>query len=217
MGKEQKNPTALLSQKKDFKTSPVKIVKKLTIKSESSFDSEKDDLGGLFDLELAKEPSETSMRRMIRQIVSADVADFANKLDNALLLEFYEKIESAEDRVAVTAFLDKIGRRTIEVTSSKKASAVPAMVIGAARESVFLTKAGKIISYTFYNNSPKTPICQYLAGKTISADDPDKKSYGRPPLHYNCKTVLLPNLGSFKKNPAPQKLKPSKTAKRSMW
>ena len=89
-----------------------------------------------------------------------------------------------------------------------KASVAPSRAVNIARQQVFEEKSDEIESYTFYNADPIAEICVYLAGKTISTTDPQLAQY-QPPFHYNCATVMLPNLKKFKNNPKPKPLTPN--------
>ena len=206
----------------DFDVPSTKIVKDITLVSEDSFDKETKDLSNVFDLSktdnqslysyefFQKRPSTKAMKRRIKNIVQADVFDFTNKLDVTLLNTFYDAIETAEGSVAVTALLTAAGTKTIKSNLAKKASTVPQKTINNARNSVFNSREEEIESYTYYNPSPVTAICQYLNGKTVTENE--KNNY-QPPLHFNCKTVVFVNLKEFKNNPKTEKLKPNKTQK----
>ena len=68
----------------------------------------------------------------------------------------------------------------------------------------------------FYNPKPDAAICVDLAGQYFPVNDPNLDRY-TPPLHFNCKSTLLPVLnGQLPKNAKIEKLEPSKTAKKSI-
>jgi len=85
-------------------------------------------------------------------------------------------------------------------------------VVNESRNAFFFDKEvlEEIHSFTFTNDDPVSPICEDLAGTVFSADDPEAERY-YPPLHYNCKSYLVPNLKGAKDNPEidPTGLKPS--------
>lgn len=47
-------------------------------------------------------------------------------------------------------------------------------------------------SVTFYNEDPVTEICQWMNGRVFDKNDADSWQY-EPPLHYNCKSLLVIN------------------------
>lgn len=69
----------------------------------------------------------------------------------------------------------------------------------------------EIDAFEFVNGDPVTPICQDLNGTVFRKDDPNMFRY-TPPLHWNCKSYIVPilkgNLGKRK----PSDLKPSTKA-----
>ncbi len=83
---------------------------------------------------------------------------------------------------------------------------VRAAVIGVAAEAQLLVlEANKDITskYEFVAtlDSRTSPICQATDGKIFEAGDPTAP---RPPLHYNCRSIILPSLKDFyKKNNIP--------------
>ena len=191
----------------DFQISSISTKNKLVQKAGTVYDSETDDLNGAFGISLAKEPSESSKRKIVKAIVIADIADFSRKIDRALLMTFYDQIENAEDKVAVTALLTKAGSDVVGQTVSAKSSVIPSKTVNNARETVFKKKSDQIESYTFYNNDPKSEICRYLNKKTVTLSE--KKKW-QEPFHYNCKTVSFVNLKNFTDNPPPESLRPNK-------
>lgn len=91
------------------------------------------------------------------------------------------------------------------------ASLTASTVINEAREAFFWDDdvLEEIDAFQFKNGDPVTPICQDLDGTVFAKEDPDAFRY-TPPLHWNCKSFIIPilkgNLGSREV----EKLKPSK-------
>jgi len=73
----------------------------------------------------------------------------------------------------------------------------------------------EIDSFTYVNPKPKSDICQYLAGKTVSSSDSDGIFY-QPPLHHNCKTYLSPNPKTMKRLPKHEILAPTEKDMKSI-
>jgi phage gp29-like protein len=49
----------------------------------------------------------------------------------------------------------------------------------------------EIAALEFVNPDPKSPVCIDLAGTIYAKDDPEAKRW-EPPLHHNCKSIILP-------------------------
>lgn len=81
------------------------------------------------------------------------------------------------------------------------ASLNAASVINNARQAFFFDDSvtEEIEAFEFVNGDPVTEICQDLAGTVFSKDDPGADQY-QPPLHWNCKSYIVPillgNLGT---------------------
>lgn len=73
------------------------------------------------------------------------------------------------------------------------ANATAASTINQSRNAFFLddTVTEQLDAFEFTNGDPVSPICTDLAGTIFSADDPDLNRYW-PPLHWNCKSYILP-------------------------
>jgi hypothetical protein len=90
------------------------------------------------------------------------------------------------------------------------ASLTASTVINEARDAFFFDPEvlEEIEAFQFVNGDPVTDICADLAGTIFAKDDPDMFRY-TPPLHWNCKSYIIPilvgNLGSREI----EKLKPS--------
>jgi hypothetical protein len=90
------------------------------------------------------------------------------------------------------------------------ASLNAASVINSARQAFFFDDQvlEEVEAFEFVNGDPVTEICQDLAGTIFSKDDPGADRYF-PPLHWNCKSYVVPILiGNLGKREI-TKLKPS--------
>lgn len=66
-------------------------------------------------------------------------------------------------------------------------------------------------AFEFMNGDPVTPICQDLNGTVFAKDDPNMFRY-TPPLHWNCKSYIVPILAGKLGDRQIEKLKPSTAA-----
>ena len=193
-----------------FKTSILDVsttsLKKQVVKViEDAFASEYKDVSGRLEMATRRE-----LRVMLQQRSFSDVDSIVEKLDTTLVSVLYDALRAGDTDAAISIIR---GQATSFVSSSAviaKATVLPALAINEARRYGFDEVRDEIESYTYYNESPVTEICKYLTGKTISVNDPDQIAY-QPPLHYNCATVVFPNMKSFRDNPNPQQLTPNKT------
>tara|TARA_R100000781_G_scaffold112221_2_gene79297 strand:+ start:5969 stop:6913 length:945 start_codon:yes stop_codon:yes gene_type:complete len=85
-----------------------------------------------------------------------------------------------------------------------------AQTIGEARSSFFTDPEvdKEIEAFEFVNNYPidRTPICEELNGTIFAKDDPDFFKF-TPPLHWNCRSLILPILVGDLKGRKIKKLK----------
>ena len=174
---------------------------------------ETQDIEAIFDREKKiiqnLDPSPSQAARMLKTIIATDVKGLMDIIDNVLVMEFWRIAETAEGELAVTATLTDVAVKKLKTIAPKKASVVPSKTVSNARRSAFIKEGGKIVSYTLINPSPKTKICQYLAGKTVNIEN--YRQY-QTPLHYNCKSVWSPNLSTFSDNPPVERIAPGKGA-----
>lgn len=83
-------------------------------------------------------------------------------------------------------------------------------VINSAREAFFFDDETlkEIDAFEFVNGDPVTEVCQDLAGTVFAKDDPNMFRY-TPPLHWNCKSYIVPILAGDLGNKEIEVLKPS--------
>lgn len=86
-----------------------------------------------------------------------------------------------------------------------------ASVINSARQAFFMDDevSDSLDALQFTNGDPVTPICQDLAGTIFSQDDPSASRYF-PPLHWNCKSYIVPILSGNLNGREIESLAPSK-------
>ena len=84
------------------------------------------------------------------------------------------------------------------------------MIINEARSAYFLDDdvRDQIAAFKFVNGDPVTQICKDLAGTIFRTDQPDMMRYW-PPLHFNCKSFVVPIPAGKLGNREITELKPS--------
>jgi SPP1 gp7 family putative phage head morphogenesis protein len=130
------------------------------------------------------------------------------------VIEFaYTTAEDETDSLEqIEADLNESAIGWIDGTAIESGAALNAStVINSARNAFFFDDEvlEEVDAFQFVNGDPVTQICNDLAGTIFSKDDPAADRYF-PPLHFNCKSYIVPilkgNLGSREI----EKLKPSK-------
>ena len=193
----------------DFKVSSRETVKKLTDKLTNAFDEEKMSLSSTINLASSKLKSVLAAKMMFKNMATADINDAISRMNMSMIYELLAIIDTVNDPVVIETMIFKSTTTMIkEQIANKKVSVLPSIAVNKARKMVYESQYANIESYTFYNPSPVADICVFLSGRTVAADDPDLLTY-QPPLHYNCSTVILPNLKEFKNNPKTELLTPN--------
>lgn len=126
-----------------------------------------------------------------------------NDLDKATLFAFSDSVNSTDSLRIIESDIDDATQKVIEGSSVRVAAAnVAARVVNESRNAFFFDSRvlQEIESFTFVNGDPKSAICQDLAGTTFPKNDPMASRY-YPPLHHNCKSILVPNLVGARNNP----------------
>ena len=196
----------------DFATSEKAAIKKLTDAILGAYDSEKSSLES--SIAMAKQKSPAAIRAMFKHLTESDIQDIITKMNNGLLYLLYESLDQVADVEVLVSLLENSATKTVKAARAKS-SVLPAKAVNTARQQYFNENFDEIESYTFYNPSPVAEICRYLAGRTVAANDPLVEMY-QPPLHYNCSTVLLPNLKTTKGNPKAEPIAPNEKQLDSM-
>ncbi len=88
-----------------------------------------------------------------------------------------------------------------------------ATIINSARNAFFFDDEvlEEVEAFQFVNGDPVSEICNDLAGTIFSKDDPSADRFF-PPLHYNCKSSIMPILKGNLNGRAIESLKPSRKA-----
>lgn len=122
-------------------------------------------------------------------------------LEKAIFLQFGSSVDSTDSISTLESDL------MIAMDNQLKMIDVGADIVAAQLENetrmdFFDEISDEVESFTFYNADPISEICNELDGATFSINDPDLERY-TPPLHHNCKSVMVPNLRGDKTNPKP--------------
>lgn len=122
-------------------------------------------------------------------IVDAQAAD----LEKAIFFQFGQ-IEPLVDSAAIIE--QELGKKLDGVLTATETAAqiAGAKVVNETRHFFYFDEDvfEQFESVTFYNEDPVTEICQWMNGRVFDKNDADSWQY-EPPLHYNCKSLLVIN------------------------
>lgn len=147
-------------------------------------------------------------------ILDTQMAD----LDKTVFFQFSSSVDSTDSLSLLKKDLEDAADDYVRGASvNSAASASAAGLVNNARNAFFLDDdvQEQLDGFEFTNGDPVSPICQDLAGTVFSADDPNLNRYW-PPLHWNCKSYILPILKGNLGNREIEKLKPTATAEKSI-
>ena len=219
--KKVKKITAVLNKSKkeftplkynDLEVSIAPLLKELKKISVDYYISEYEDTEAIFKTTALAKIPKGATQLMVAALIQADIKDIDTKLNDIAIYTYLNsqfKQDKLSDAVTTIAIHNQLNKFVEEKAAITKLTVLPSQIQNQARETSFSNHINEIESYTYYNPSPQSAICEYLNGKTIAITDADTGNY-IPPLHYNCKTVRIPNLRKFKNNPVPSKLTPNK-------
>lgn len=127
------------------------------------------------------------------QLIAEDVSgDLEKRLDFT-----FSNIQTKTDSEAVirTSMATTASRLAASNVVNTRGNNVSALIINVSRDRFLRSPevAPAIHSYTFFNEDPKTDICQELAGTSFATEDEGSWRFN-PPLHHNCKSYIVPNL-----------------------
>lgn len=132
-------------------------------------------------------------------------------LEKSILFQFNHSVDSTDSIDLIRKDLEDAA---YEYTTGPRilagASSMAAQVINETRNSFFDTDEAKeeIEAFQFVNGDPVSPICTDLDGRIFDKEDPDRFRY-TPPLHFNCKSYIVPILNGNLKGREIGSLKPS--------
>lgn len=132
-------------------------------------------------------------------------------LQKAVLFQFNHSVDSTDSMDLIRKDLEDAA---YEYSTGPRilagASSMAAQVVNETRNSFFDTDEAKeeIDAFQFVNGDPVSAICTDLDGTVFDKDDPNRFRY-TPPLHFNCKSYILPILKGNLRGREVSDLKPS--------
>lgn len=139
-------------------------------------------------------------------------------LDKTVFYQFQSSAGSTDSMALLKADLDSAAEDFITGSSIVSgAAATAASIVNNVRNAFFLDEqvTEQLDAFIFTNGDPVSKICTDLDGTIFSADDPNLNRYW-PPLHFNCKSYILPILKGKLGKREIEKLNPSKSAEDSI-
>ncbi len=122
-------------------------------------------------------------------------------LEKVVYFQFQSSVDSTDSLDIFQQDLEEAAAGYVEGNSVRGAASMSSsQIINESRLAFFLDDSVKeeIEAFEFVNEDPVSPICNDLADKVFSKDDPNLNRYW-PPLHFNCKSwirsILVGNLG----------------------
>lgn len=199
----------------DYKKALDEIIKDLTVKG---YNQAAKEVGvKLSEVKFAEfEDLPLEVRNSLLARIALVTDSQTKDLEKILLMQYQNSAMSTEDEMTIRKDLNdalkEIETKPIITTGSMS---VASTVINTARIAAFFTDESmeKISAFQFYNPAPVAEICQNLAGRIVAKDDPDLFRM-TPPLHWNCKSILIPILTKVNAKPDidPRGLKPTSKA-----
>lgn len=170
-----------------------------------SFKEESLQLGEFEDLPT---PVRTKVKKQQQLVFDTQMAD----LEKAVLFQFNHSVDSTDSMELIRADLEEAAHDYITGPAiDAGAGVIAAQVINETRSAFFNSDDDvfdNVEAFEFVNGDPVSEVCRDLAGTVFSKDDPNRFRY-TPPLHFGCKSYIIPilkgNLGDRKIS----KLKPS--------
>lgn len=123
-----------------------------------------------------------------------------NDMEKAVYLQFGNSVDDTDSEAAIRKDLEDALDKVLDSQISVGSDIVAAQLENETRMDFFDDIADQIESFTFYNVGPISEICQELNGQTFAINDPELLAV-TPPLHPNCKSVMIPNMRGDKNNP----------------
>lgn len=146
----------------------------------------------LADFDKLPPDMQARLRRLSQLLSESQMQD----LEKSVYFQFIHSVDSTSDIAMLEA--DLMGAAEEYISGSALASGsgiIAAQTINIMRDLFFSDDnvSKEIGAYLFYNPAPETEICTELAGTVFPADQPDWERY-QPPLHWNCKSTIIPIL-----------------------
>ena len=115
-------------------------------------------------------------------------------IEKNLFFEYLDEIDRTDSIIEIEEALEETATKYIQGNSvSVGSQLLSSYTVNDSRNEVFFSDEGKagMDALRFENPSPVADICISLNGQIFSADQGSAAQYF-PPLHFNCKSVLIP-------------------------
>lgn len=147
------------------------------------------------------------LKAMLDLLTGTQIAD----LEKQVFFQFNSSVVSTDSASLIAKDLQEAALDYVDGQAvAAAAGANSAQIINEARLAFFADTdvSEEIEAYEFVNGDPISPICQDLAGTVFAKDDPNLNRYW-PPLHFNCKSYIVPILKGNLGNKEIESLEPS--------
>jgi hypothetical protein len=134
----------------------------------------------------------TRIYNQMQLLIGTQVAD----VEKTLYFQYGHSVDSTDSDDQIEKDLTDAGAEYAEGSAIASGSSVcAAQVINEARSAFFFNDdtLDEIDAFQFVNADPVSDICQDLAGTVFAKNDPNIDRY-QPPLHFNCKSYIVPIL-----------------------
>lgn len=129
--------------------------------------------------------------------------------------QYTQSVDTTNDVALLGKDLAQSAEEYITGTSTASGSGlISSEIINETRKKFFTDEEvlEEVEAFQFVNGDPITEICQDLNGTIFAKDDPEAFRYW-PPLHWNCKSYIVPILiGKLPNGSKIEALKPSKSS-----
>lgn len=148
------------------------------------------------------------LKAMLDLLVGTQISD----LEKAVMFQFMSSVDSTD---SISLLVSDLGEAADDYITGPSiqgaASANAGQIVNEVRLAFFLDDSvtEDVEAFEFVNGDPVSPICQDLAGTVFAKDDPNLNRYW-PPLHFNCKSYIVPILKGNLGNKEIESLTPSK-------
>lgn len=153
---------------------------------------------------------QAKLRKRAELLVGTQLAD----LQKTIFFQYLNSYDTTEDTRILEADIKEAAAEYISGTAiTSGADLTATSVVNTSRNAFFIDSevAAQLDAFQFVNGDPVTPICSDLDGTVFAVDDPDLFKY-TPPLHWNCKSYIVPIPAGHLGGREIEKLKPSTKA-----
>ena len=141
-----------------------------------------------------------SLREKLKNRIRIQIETQQQDIEKQLMLQYMNSIDSTDSIAQIKK--DLIDKKDSTLTSAMFEAGAAALASETVTSAILDTLDDQVESWTFIAelDSKTSAICEALNMRTFSHDDPDIERF-RPPLHFNCRSVLVPNKKEWKGNP----------------